>query len=683
MQALSQLSYGPILGRARSRRAGRAFQALIFILIVKNEWIIIVVIISIDVERIIVLVIIQDSVVIVIIDAFFGEASRHLGAGCFFLIVFRRAFENDFGFIATEFLGVFLVIDFVFVVIVGVVFALAFTLGADEFLVFVIIIVVIIRLDGGASSFCLHLRDRGFDNLVFGIELIAAFWTNSGAFVEVVKAGFAVWADLLGSEFVFRHGAAPSGVSMILVWAGACHERRALSKPEFTYELRKRNILMVWTSRPVSRLKGIIRAPGDKSCSHRALIMGGIAEGTSHFTGLLEGDDVLRTGTAMSALGATVTRTGAGEWKVVGTGTKGLTSPTVPLDFGNSGTGSRLMMGLMAGYELSVELCGDASLSARPMNRILDPLRSMGLEDTAEPHGRLPFRLTGSPALNAIDYAPPQASAQVKSAVLLAGLNAIGTTRVVEAKPTRDHTERMLRGFGVDVGVTRGEGQARTISLVGGQRLSAIEAAIPGDPSSAAFLIAAGLISPDGDVMVEGVMSNPTRSGFFDLASLMGARLGAEDTGDAAGERLIDIQSGTAALIGRAVPERLVASMIDEFPILGVLAAFATGETIVTGAEELRVKETDRVKAVVDMLRVNGVNAEERADGFIVQGCGGPPPGGGFVETRHDHRIAMSALVMGTASQKPVSVDDVSMIDTSYPDFLSHLATLGADISDT
>tara|TARA_R110000765_G_scaffold171755_1_gene276643 strand:+ start:604 stop:1926 length:1323 start_codon:yes stop_codon:yes gene_type:complete len=438
---------------------------------------------------------------------------------------------------------------------------------------------------------------------------------------------------------------------------------------------------MVWTSRPVSRLQGIIRAPGDKSCSHRALIMGGIASGTSHFSGLLEGDDVLRTGTAMAALGATVTQTGPGQWQVTGTGDSGLTSPAAPLDFGNSGTGSRLMMGLMAGYELSAELCGDASLSARPMNRILAPLRLMGLTDTAGPDGRLPFRLTGTRALKAITYAPPQASAQVKSAVLLAGLNANGTTIVEEAKPTRDHTERMLRGFGVEVGVTRGGGQARTISLVGGQRLSAIEAAIPGDPSSAAFLIAAGLISPDGDVMVEGVMSNPTRSGFFDMAELMGARLGAEDTDDAAGERLIDIQSGSAALIGRSVPERLVPAMIDEFPILAVLAAFATGTTIVTGAEELRVKETDRVKAVVDMLRANGVEAEEREDGFAVQGCGGPPPGGGLVETRHDHRIAMSALVMGTASQQPVRVDDVSMIATSYPDFLAHMAALGADIS--
>ena len=676
----------PISGRARTRRSERAFQALIFILIIKNERIIIVIVrIGVDVECIIIVIVQNDVVIIVILDAFFGESSRNLRGRAFFLVVLAGAFQDHFGFFAAEFLGVFLVVDvvFIFVVDVVVIVALVLALAFDgDVILVVIIIVIVVRLDGGAGGLGFHFRDRGLDHFIFGIELIATFGANGRALVKVVETGFAVWADLLGSEFVFRHRAAPFGVSMILVWRALAMNAARCQSPNSRKKQCNRNLIMVWTSRPVSRLHGVLRAPGDKSCSHRALIMGGIAHGTSHFTGLLEGDDVLRTGAAMQALGATVARTGAGQWEVTGTGARGLTSPAAALDFGNSGTGSRLMMGLMAGYALTAELCGDASLSARPMNRILTPLRQMGLTDTAEPHGRLPFRLTGSAALQAITYAPPQASAQIKSAVMLAGLNAHGTTIVEEAKPTRDHTERMLRGFGAEVGVTRGAGQARTISLLGGQKLSGIEAAIPGDPSSAAFLIAAGLISPDGNVLVEGVMSNPTRSGFYDLAELMGARLGAEDTGDAAGERLIDILSGSAALIGRNVPERLVPSMIDEFPILGVLAAFATGETVVTGAEELRVKETDRVKAVADMLRANGVEAEEREDGFVVQGCGGPPPGGGLVETRHDHRIAMSALVMGTASQKPVSVDDVSMIDTSYPDFLSHMAMLGADISE-
>lgn len=437
---------------------------------------------------------------------------------------------------------------------------------------------------------------------------------------------------------------------------------------------------MVWTSHPVKRLAGAIRAPGDKSCSHRALIFGGLAEGESRFTGLLEGDDVLRTGQAMQAMGATVTRTGPGAWEVTGVGASGLSSPKAVLDFGNSGTGSRLLMGVMAGYDLTASLTGDASLCSRPMNRVLNPLRQMGLKDTAGADGKLPFTLTGSRALKAIRYAPPQASAQVKSAVLLAGLNADGETVVVEAKPTRDHTERMLQGFGATLGFKMEPGGAHEITLKGGQRLRGVDAAIPGDPSSAAFLIAAGLLSPQGDVTVENVMSNPTRSGFYDAVDLMGAGLGAEERGEAAGERLIDLHAGYAGLKGIAVPERLVASMIDEFPILAVLAAFATGETRVTGAEELRVKESDRIGAVVAMLRVNGVEVEETEDGFTVQGCGGAVPGGGLVETRHDHRIAMSALVMGTAAQKPVSVDDISMIDTSYPEFMSHMATLGADI---
>ncbi len=439
---------------------------------------------------------------------------------------------------------------------------------------------------------------------------------------------------------------------------------------------------MVWTSKPVKKLNGSIRAPGDKSCSHRALILGGLAEGRSHFSGLLMGDDVIRTGRAMAALGAVMREIGPGRWQVDGVGASGLRSPADALDFGNSGTGSRLMMGVMAGFDITAELKGDESLSSRPMNRILNPLREMGLSDTAKEDGRLPFSVTGTRALRAIKYAPPVASAQVKSAVMLAGLNADGTTIVQEAKDTRDHTERMLRGFGVDVGVNRKPNAPTEISVKGGQGLCAIEASIPGDPSSAAFLIAAGILSPHGDVTVEGVMSNPTRSGFFDVANLMGAHLGAEDGGDAAGERLINLHAGFAELKGVKIPERYVPSMIDEFIILGVLAAFADGETHVTGAEELRVKESDRIAATAAMLRVNGVEVEETEDGFIVQGCAGAVPGGGLVETHHDHRIAMSALVMGTASQKPVSVDSVAMIDTSYPEFLDHMAQLGADISE-
>lgn len=408
--------------------------------------------------------------------------------------------------------------------------------------------------------------------------------------------------------------------------------------------------------------------------------MGALASGTSEFTGLLEGDDVLRTGRAMAAMGADVQQIGTGHWRVTGVGVEGLRSPDGPLDFGNSGTGSRLIMGVVTGHDLSAMFTGDESLSARPMNRILNPLRLMGLTDDAAEAGQLPFTLTGGQGIQAIDYTLPMASAQVKSAVLLAGLRADGVTIVREPKPTRDHTERMLSGFGVELKISRTP-EHRVVHLEGRQELSAIETAIPGDPSSAAFLVAAGLISPDGNVLIENLMSNQTRGGFYDAAHLMGADLGAEERDEACGERMIDVQATSrAGLKGVAVPERLVASMIDEFPILGVMAAFAKGETVVSGAEELRVKESDRIGAVVAMLRANGVEADERPDGFVVQGCDGPPPGGGLVEARHDHRIAMSALVMGTASQQPVSVDDISMIDTSYPDFLAHMARLGARI---
>ncbi|MEM6557537.1 MAG: 3-phosphoshikimate 1-carboxyvinyltransferase [Pseudomonadota bacterium] len=436
---------------------------------------------------------------------------------------------------------------------------------------------------------------------------------------------------------------------------------------------------MMWTSHPVNEIAGTLRAPGDKSCSHRALILSGMAAGTSEISGLLEGEDVLNTGRVMAALGATVERTGEGAWRVVGVGENGLRTPNVDLDFGNSGTGSRLMLGVVAGYPVSARFIGDASLSGRPMGRVLDPLAEMGVGFEASEGKTLPLTLTGRADLTAITYHPPHASAQIKSCILLAGLNAQGETIVRESRITRDHSERMLRGFGAEV-ISRREGMANIVSIVGGQKLYARETVVPGDPSSGAFLAAAAMISPRGGVVVENLMSNETRDGFYRAAALMGAHVGAEDVGDAAGERLIDMSFESADLKGTDIPIDLVPSMIDEFPILAVLAAHATGNTVVKGAAELRVKESDRIKAVVNMLRVNGVTVEETEDGFIVQGCSGAVPGGGVVETHHDHRIAMSALVMGTTALKPVSIDDASMIDTSYPDFMTHMTTLGADL---
>ena len=431
-------------------------------------------------------------------------------------------------------------------------------------------------------------------------------------------------------------------------------------------------------SHPVSRLDGAVRAPGDKSCSHRALMFSGLAEGQSLIEGLLEGDDVMKTAQAMEACGAQVEQLALRTWRVKGVGASGLSQPRETLDMGNSGTAARLLMGLFAGQSLDVTYDGDASLRSRPMNRVLDPLREMGAScDSNE--GKLPLTLSGG-KLNAIEYTPPHASAQVKSCIMLAGLGATGETVVREPRKTRDHTERMLRAFGVEVDVEELDAGA-VVRLKGGQTLTATHVDVPGDPSSAAFLWAAGLIAGAGGVSVLNVMDNPTRDGLFHAVKAMGADLELTATGESGGEKLATLSARPSRLTAHAPDHAIVPAMIDEFPLFGVLAAFAHGETVVTGAEELRVKESDRIAATVAMLKANGVEAEERPDGFVVQGCGDKGvPGGGEVETRHDHRIAMSALVMGLGANDPVSVDDTSMIDTSYPDFMVHMKALGADI---
>lgn len=434
-------------------------------------------------------------------------------------------------------------------------------------------------------------------------------------------------------------------------------------------------------SKPVARIAGQVRAPGDKSCSHRAVMMAAVAHGESTVTGLLEGEDVLNTAKAVKALGAGVERSGQGAWTIEGVGAKGFSNPAGDLDFGNSGTGARLMMGLVGGHGVIARFVGDASLSSRPMERVLKPLREMGVSANTAPGGRLPAVIRGG-NLKAIRYAPPEASAQVKSAIMLAGLRADGVTIVEEKEATRDHTERMLRAFGVTVGVEERARGGPVVSVKGGQALKALRgASVAGDPSSAAFAIAMALVAGEGAATVTGMLDNRTRTGFLDAAQAMGASLRTEEDGQATGEDTVRVTASASRLKGVDLDPALVPSMIDELPIFAVLAAFADGKTKVTGAAELRVKESDRIKAICAMLAANGVAVEELPDGFIVTGCGARGvPGGGLVEARHDHRIAMSALVMGSAAKDAVSVDDIAMIATSYPEFFDHMAALGAAV---
>jgi len=425
-------------------------------------------------------------------------------------------------------------------------------------------------------------------------------------------------------------------------------------------------------------LTGTIRAPGDKSMSHRAMIFGAMAEGLTTVTGLLEGADILSTASVMSALGATVTKTGDGAYTVKGCGAAGLQTPETDLDCGNAGTGVRLIMGACAGYPITATFTGDASLSSRPMNRILDPLREMGVSATAQDGGRLPVTLSSDGELTPLTYTPPVASAQVKSAVLLAGINTTGTTTITEPIPTRDHTENMLRAFGAKVEVTPKNG-GNTIKLTGPVQLKAATVNVPGDPSSAAFPIIAALITAGSDIIIENVMMNPTRTGLFDCLTEMGGHVRPDNFRKSGGEVIADIHVKYSKLHGITVPPERAASMIDEYPVLAVAASFASGTTIMDDIGELRVKESDRITATYDLLKANGVSAEELENGLKV--TGGPVAGGGTVTTHHDHRIAMSALILGLNADAPVTIDDASMIATSFPDFFSLMASLGADIS--
>ena len=415
--------------------------------------------------------------------------------------------------------------------------------------------------------------------------------------------------------------------------------------------------------------RGGLSIPGDKSMSHRALIFGGLAAGTTVIHGLLESEDVLRTAEAVRAFGPAVERLGEGHWTVTGARWE---SPAAPIDCGNSGTAARLLIGAAAGFELEARFVGDVSLSRRPMARILEPLRRMGAMADGD---FLPVTVRGG-QLKRIRHVNASASAQVKSALLLAGLHAEGGIEIIEPAASRDHSENMLRAFGCDVQAAHG-----AISLANGCRLTATSVDIPGDPSSAAFPLVAALISPGSNVRARSVMINPLRAGLFDTLRAMGARLDVAPRGRRGGEAVADITAAYGPLQGIEVPAERAPSMIDEYPILAVAAAFASGRTILHGLAELRVKECDRLAAIVQGLRACGVDATAEEDTLVIVGADGPPPGGGSVEAHGDHRIAMSFLVFGLASRAPVTVDSAASIATSFPGFADLMRTIGGRIA--
>ncbi|WP_316166374.1 MULTISPECIES: 3-phosphoshikimate 1-carboxyvinyltransferase [unclassified Bradyrhizobium] len=434
-------------------------------------------------------------------------------------------------------------------------------------------------------------------------------------------------------------------------------------------------------SRASGPLSGTIRVPGDKSISHRALILGALSVGETRISGLLEGEDVLNTAKSMRSLGAKVERTGDFAWTVRGVGVGGFAQPSAPLDFGNSGTGCRLVMGAVAGCPITAVFDGDASLRSRPMRRILDPLVLMGAKVTASTEGgKLPLTLQGAGNPVPIEYRTPVASAQIKSAVLLAGLAAPGVTTVIEQEASRDHTELMLKHFGAEIVTTPEGSHGRRIALTGQPELRGAPVIVPADPSSAAFPLVAALIVDGSDLVLSDVMTNPLRTGLFTTLREMGASIEEDDVRGDAGEPMARLRVRASKLRGVVVPPERAPSMIDEYLVLAVAAAYAEGTTIMRGLHELRVKESDRLEATAAMLRVNGVKVEITGDDLIVEGRG-HVPGGGIVATHMDHRIAMSALVMGLASDKPVRVDDTAFIATSFPDFIPLMCKAGADFA--
>jgi len=430
---------------------------------------------------------------------------------------------------------------------------------------------------------------------------------------------------------------------------------------------------------PSGPLKGTIRVPGDKSISHRSIMLGALAVGETRVTGLLEGEDVLATADAMRAMGASVERLGEGEWRVNGVGVGALLQPQAPLEMGNSGTSTRLLMGLIASHAISATFVGDASLSKRPMGRVIEPLSQMGAAFEASEGGRLPLTLRGANPAVPIEYRLPVASAQVKSAILLAGLNTPGITTVIEPVPTRDHSERMLRGFGAQLEVETNAAGVRTIRIHGEAELKAQTIEVPGDPSSAAFFLVAALIIPGSELTIQNVGLNPTRAGLVEVLRQMGGDITEVNAREVGGEPVADLVVRHSQLKGIEVDPAIAPSMIDEFPALFVAAALAEGTTVTTGLDELRVKESDRLSAMATALTAVGAKVVETEDGLTITGTGGESlRGGGPIVTHLDHRIAMSMAIAGLASHEGVEVDDTRPIATSFPQFEALLDSVAA-----
>ncbi len=435
--------------------------------------------------------------------------------------------------------------------------------------------------------------------------------------------------------------------------------------------------LLPISSQKSGPLLGKLRVPSDKSISHRALILGTSCVGETLVSNLLEAEDIMATADAMRAMGGHIEKISSGKWLIKGVGTGGLCQPDQPLDFGNSGTGVRLCLGLVASHNMTVAFSGDASLSKRPMGRVLKPLGDIGASIvSSHDHDRLPLSLKGAADPLPIEYILPVASAQVKSAILLAGLNTPGIMTVIEPEPTRDHTERMLSYFGAELNITP-EAQGRRIELTGQPELRPGTLSVPADPSSAAFPLVAALIIPGSDILLKDVMLNPTRTGLITTLKEMGAKITIVDEREEGGETIGDLRVEASELKGVQVPSSRAPSMIDEYPVLCVAAAFASGQTHMAGLGELRVKESDRLAAMAAGLKACGVEHEESEDSLII--CGKDSiPGGGTIKTHMDHRIAMAFLIMGLRSDSPITIDDGAMIATSFPGFIDEMTALGA-----